>query len=470
MVKNIKKDFIKFILKNKLISENDKIVVGLSGGPDSICLLSLLNGIKEDFNITIVAAHINHMFRGEEAEKDEEYAKGICENNNIPFYSTKVNVSQYGKERGLSSESAGREVRYKFFSEILQKNNMNKIATAHNANDQAETILMRIMRGTGLEGLCGIPVKRDNTYIRPILFMSREEVEEYCMEKDLNPRIDKTNLERIYNRNKVRLDILPYMKSNFNKDIVETINRMGSIVQDDNEFIEHESKKYYNIFCVKNKSEISIKPDAFKLHSAIINRVIRKAVNEVSGNKYDLEYKHITDIIELQSSKTGKKIDLPNKIEACNIYKQVLIRHKEENVESKDSNNNIVFKIKEFLHKKVEFSDYTFNFEVIKISEKINITNNDVIKYFDYNKIVDSVIIRNRKDGDKIQLLGMKGNKKLKDLFIDMKIPKQERELIPIIQFDNDISWIVGIRTSEKFKVTSKTVEVLKITAKRKEK
>lgn len=464
---DIKKRFINFITDNGLIEKDDKVIVGLSGGPDSVCLLHLLNEVREEFKLKIIAVHINHMFRGKEADCDEEYARGMCERLNITFYSKRIDVAEYARKGGLSSETAGREVRYNYFKEILQKNKMNKVATAHNANDQAETILMRVMRGTGLEGLGGIPVKREGIYIRPILFMKREEVEKYCIEKDLKPRIDKTNMERIYNRNKVRLDILPYMKSNFNEDVVEAINRMAMLLQMDNQFIQKQVQKYYDEFCVEEHRTISIKKEAFLLEESIISRLIRKAINEVCGNKYDLELKHIKDIIQLQKLETSKKIDLPNGVMAINVYKNINIKSKEKIKIDENNMEELDLSIEECLHKEINFQNYVFRFEVV--DKNINIKDSCLIKYFDYNKIEDDIIIRNRKDGDKIKPLGMSGSKKLKDIFIDMKIPREHRDTIPIIQFGHDIGWIVGLKISEKFKITSETAKVLKIIVNRKE-
>ncbi len=203
---------LSYIKDNNLIKPNDKILIALSGGPDSICLLNVLFELREKLNISIAAAHLNHLLRGEDAFEDEKYVINICNHMGIECFVKRVDINAYSKESKLSSEMAGRSARYDFFDEILKKEGFNKIATAHNANDQAETVLFRLMRGTGLEGLGGIRASRDDKIIRPILCLSREEVENYVKLKNLNPRIDKTNFEKIYNRNKIRLDILPYIK------------------------------------------------------------------------------------------------------------------------------------------------------------------------------------------------------------------------------------------------------------------
>ena len=465
MSNDIKKRFLKFIKEKNIVKSGDKILVGLSGGPDSVCMLNLLCSIRDEEKIEIAAAHINHMLRGEEADKDEEYSKKLCESLGVRFFSKRIDINKYALETGKSSELAGREARYDFFNEIINKINFNKIATAHNANDQAETILMRIMRGTGLEGLGGIPVEREGKYIRPILFMKREEVEQYCKENNLNPHIDATNLERIYSRNKVRLDILPYMKNNFNPNIVETINRMALLLQDDNEFIEGEVNKAYKDNCFERENSIVISKNLFNIHSAIVTRVIRKALFAINKSNYDMEMKNIEDIIELSNLGTNKRVDLPKDIYAENVYGDIIIR-KKEYIKNKLS-NELTLNKKDILHNEVIFDEYIINFDVVN-NKDIKQENDELIKNFDYDKI-NNVIIRYRKDGDRITPLGMKGSKKLKDIFIDMKIPKEKRDEIPLIQFNDDISWIVGIKMSDKFKITKETKHILKVSVKRKE-
>lgn len=324
---------------------------------------------------------------------------------------------------------------------------------------------MRIMRGTGLEGLGGIPVEREGKYIRPILFMKREEVEQYCKENNLTPHIDATNLERIYSRNKVRLDILPYMKNNFNPNVVETINRMALLLQEDNNFIEEEVNKVYKNNCTEKDNSIVINKILFEKHNSIVTRVIRKALFTINKSNYDMEMKNIEDIIELRNLGTNKKVDLPKGIYAENVYGDIIIK-KREVVENRVSNELILDK-KDILHNEVIFDEYIINFHVNN-NKDIKQENNELIKSFDYDKI-NSVTIRFRKDGDRITPLGMKGSKKLKDIFIDMKIPQEKRNKIPLIQFDDDISWIIGVKMSDKFKITKETKKILRISVKRKE-
>lgn len=451
-----------YIRENNLIESGDRILVALSGGPDSVCLLDILIKLKETLNIEIGAAHLNHMLRGDDALGDEDYVRKICKDLDIPCYIKQVDINKYAKENKLSSEMAGRSARYDFFDEIISKHGFNKIATAHNANDQAETILFRLMRGTGLEGLGGIKVSRDNKIIRPILCLSRDEVEAYIEKEGLNPRIDKTNFEKIYNRNKIRLDILPYIKEHFNADIVHTLNRMSALLQKDNEYLEKEAERYYEKYCLKEEKHFILKNQLFNEEEAITSRVIRNALVEYSKSNYDFEMKHISEINYLAKKNSGKRVDLPNNIYAENIYGDIYIK-KRIKKQKLDTQNEIVINKNDIDGKKVEFYNYKIEFSVIDNKDNTSYKKDSLKKFFDFDLIENSIVIRKRKDGDKMVPLGMKGSKKIKDIFINSKIPKEQRDFIPIIEFDNKIAWLTGIKVSEDYKVSKNTKNILMI-------
>lgn len=462
---------LSYIKDNDLIKSGDKILIALSGGPDSVCLLNILYELKEKLSIDIAAAHLNHLLRGEDAFKDEEYVINICDRMGIKCFTKQVDINRYSREHKLSSEMAGRNVRYNFFEEILKQEGFNKIATAHNANDQAETILFRLMRGTGLEGLGGIKAIRENKVIRPILCLSRKEVEEYIELKNISPRIDKTNFEKVYNRNKIRLDILPYIKENFNVDIVQTLNRMSVLLQKDNEFLEKISKSSYNNYCTEYNDYFIIKKEIFKEEKAIVNRVLRNAVIKFSKANYNFEMKHIDEIFTLAKNDSGKIIDLPNGIYAENVYGDIYIKTRKQKNNFNSQNKEVILNKEDISKSIIEFGKFNIKFLNVYNHEqdKMNLKENKMIKYFDFDKIVGNISIRFRKDGDKIIPSGMNGSKKVKDIFIDMKIPKEERSNIPILCFDERIAWVVGIRTSEEYKLTNKSENILKVVVERKE-
>lgn len=462
------KKVMSYIKDNNLIKSGDKVLVALSGGPDSVCLLNILYNLKAELNIEVGAAHLNHLLRDKDAFEDEEYVKTLCKSLDIPCFVKRVDINKYSKDKKMSSEMAGREARYNFFDDIVKDEGYTKIATAHNANDQAETILFRLMRGSGIEGLCGIKVRRDKI-IRPILCLSRKEVEEYIEINNLKPRIDKTNFEKIYNRNKIRLDMIPYIKENFNEDIIQTLNRMSVLLQKDNEFIENSARSFYEKYCIEQSDYFIIKKEMFDNKEAVVTRVIRYALTNFSKTHYDFEMKHIYEICNLAKNNSGKAIDLPNKIYAENIYGDIYIKER-ININNIDVKQEIVVNKNEINGKKIFFDNENIEFSLLENDSNLDLNQNNLIKYFDFDKINDSISLRKRKNGDKIIPLGMKGSKKIKDLFIDMKVPKEERDCIPLLCFDENISWIVGIRVSEEYKITNKTKNILRVIVERKEK
>lgn len=448
------------INKHNLIQKGDKIVLGLSGGPDSVCLLHVLNRLKKDFNIEIYAAHLNHQIRGIEAQKDALYVSKLCEDMGIIFFVKSINVPKYCENEGLSLEEGARELRYEMFYEIKDKIKANKIAIGHNLNDQAETVMMRIMRGTGLKGLKGIDYIRDNCIIRPILDVERNEIEEYCEAYNLNPRIDKTNLENIYTRNKIRLDLLPYMKDNFNSNVIESIVRMSNSLKSDNDYIEKEAEaKFREVSNIKEKGFVEINLDDFVcLHDAIKVRVLRNSIKHILGDTNFVDQRHIEDIMSLEdNSKVNKMLTLPRNIF---VYRK------------KDS---IILTNEEIVNEEIEFYYNVPSNGFIKIKELKQIIETQVMsidryksmkldnssKGFDFNKVKGGIVIRSRRQGDKIKLA--MGSKKVKDLFIDLKIPREERCKIPIITDSEGIICVGDYKISENYKIDENTKEVLKI-------
>ena len=310
LIEKVKKN----IINNKLIESGDCIVVGVSGGPDSICLLHILEQLQKDFlDFKIVVAHINHMIRVS-AILDEEFIEDYCGKHQIPIYIKKAEVLEYAKNNKIGTEEAGRKIRYEFFEEVRKKEGANKIATAHNSNDVAETIILNIIRGCGLDGLKGIEVK-NGIYIRPLINIQREEIEEYCKKNNLNPRIDESNFELIYQRNKVRNVMIPYVQKEFNENFIETLNRLSGIVKEESEFIEKEvDKKYKEIVIKESEKEIELNLEKFNsIENVIKKRVIRYTIYKVLGNIYGIGNIHVEDIIKMCDKKIGNKYLTPNK-------------------------------------------------------------------------------------------------------------------------------------------------------------
>ena len=310
----IEEKVIDNIKKYELIKAEESIVIGVSGGPDSITLLDILRKIYKTMNFKINVAHINHMIRVD-ALDDEKYVEEYCKTNNIPFFVKRQNVEKIAKEQKIGTEEAGRKLRYNFFEEISQKTKSNKIATAHTANDNAETVLMNIIRGTGTQGLKGIEIIRNNKFIRPLINIKKEEIEEYCKTNNLKPRYDSTNFENIYNRNKVRNILIPYIEKELNPNFINSINRMSDIIKSENEYFERETKKIYqNIVIKEEKKEIILDQKKYnQLENVIKNRIMLYTINKLFGTKESIEKKHIEDINKLCSNNIGNKYLQPNK-------------------------------------------------------------------------------------------------------------------------------------------------------------
>lgn len=304
------------IKKYKLIEEGDKIVVAVSGGPDSISMLDILLKLKKrkKINCELIVAHINHMIR-EEATEDEQFVENFCKKNNIKCYIKRIDVPKYANNNKIGHEEAGRVVRYQFFDEIMKKESANKIAIAHNKNDKVETMIMNMLRGSGISGLRGIEITRDNKYIRPIIEIEREEIESYCEENNLKPRIDKTNFLNDCTRNKIRNIAIPYIKKEFNPNFIETMNRLSDVIVEEDNFMKKITEENYNKIKISEKSnEIILDLKLFNKEEEIIRkRLILYTIAKSLGNTQNVEKINIEDIIKLCSNNIGNKYLMPNK-------------------------------------------------------------------------------------------------------------------------------------------------------------
>lgn len=303
MINKVKKTIEKY----NLISKNDKILIGVSGGPDSTCLLEILH----ELGFNVVVAHVNHGLR-ENAKLDEEYVLKMSQKLNVPCFIKRINLKE--ETNKMTLEEAGRKARYDFFYEVCQKENCNKIATAHNSNDNAETVLMNIIRGSGTTGLKGIEPFRENI-IRPLIECNRLEIENYCNEKNLSPRHDESNDEAIFTRNKIRLELIPYIEKNINSNVINNVNRMSKIVSEEEKFILNQVNEAYNSCVIKEEegSLICGLKSFNSLDKVIKKRLIIKFIIKVLGNAKDIERVHIEDILKLCENNVGKKYLTPNK-------------------------------------------------------------------------------------------------------------------------------------------------------------
>ena len=304
---------LKTIQKYNLINANDKIVLGVSGGPDSLFMLDILNKLKKDLQIELIVAHVNHKIRAE-ADEEEEFVRQFCEKIGIEFYYKRIEVEKYANNNKIGLEEAGRKVRYEFFEEVCNKAGANKIAVAHNKNDKVETMIMHILRGSGIAGLQGIQPQA-NKIIRPIIEIERKDIEKYCEEQKLDPRIDKTNQDNTYTRNKIRNIVIPYINQEFNPNFIETMTRLSELITEENAFLNKLTEtEYKKILIQKIDNQISLDLKKFnELDNIIKKRIILYTVANLRGGSQGIEKVHIENIVKLCKNNVGNKFLIPNK-------------------------------------------------------------------------------------------------------------------------------------------------------------
>lgn len=449
------------IKRENLIEKNDKILIALSGGPDSICLLDIMIKLKDEYNLTLYAAHLNHRIRGIDAQEDSLFCQKICKKNNVTFFVKNIDIPELAVQQSRGVEEVARDVRYDMFFDIKNKLGINKIAVAHNLDDQAETMLMKMFRGSGIQGLRGIDYKRKDGIIRPLLDIYKSQINEYCDVNNLNPRIDKTNFESDYSRNKVRLDLIPYIENNYCENIKQILSRTANVIRDDYNYIEKVSKEHYELL-VKNKSDDEIILDLPLLKNtdtAIQKRVIRLAILDIIGNLNNIENVHIVDSLSLLEKSDGKIINLPKNLKAYIKNEDYIITTKNQ------ENEEITYECKIEINGKTVVNEIglTVTTSVLPAKDSIALPVSKYIKVFDYDKIVGSLYVRSRKIGDKLSPIGLTGTKKIKDILINKKIPADTKYMFPIISDDEQILWLLGYRISENYKIDDNTQRVIRI-------
>lgn len=428
------------ISRHGLLEAGDSVVVGLSGGPDSLCLLTVLTELKEEAAIKEIAAvHVNHMYRGEEAERDEDFCRSFCEKKGITFRAFRFDVEGIAKETGESSEEVGRRLRYRVFRETAEVLGGAKIAVAHNREDNAETVLMRIARGTGTEGLCGIDYKRDGI-IRPLLDISRKEIEEFCRERGLEPKIDSTNLVPVYTRNKVRLEVIPFINEALGCDLTETLTKLSAIAREDRDFFRECTEEAGREARLEDGTM-----DVGKVRSlapSVRKRLIVRTFSE-KGLVQDITASHLQAAETLIfSEKTTGDLSFPRGFALKKRYgRLVFSAPSEEDSEKKDGSPVLKVTIIE---------DES---EVRRLmEEKIDRKRTDR-QIFDADLLdaAGPLVLRYRRPGDRISPKGFFGTKKLQDYFTDRKIDRDKRDSLLLAAAGSRVVWIPGLEVSQRF-------------------
>lgn len=428
--------------KYNLIESNDIIVVGFSGGPDSVFLVEMLKKLQHFFNFKIYLVHINHLLRGEDADSDENFSFEYAKKNNLEIFIKRIPVKEIAKEIGKTLEEVGREERYKFFSEIYEKVRATKIATAHNKDDQIETFLFRLIRGTSLQGLEGIKIKNNNV-IRPISEIYKKDILEYLNKNEIQYKIDKTNFENEFTRNSIRLDLIPFIEERYNIKFKDKIFSLIKEIRENNQNNSLNLSDYTDSEnrIILEKTKFLSNFDKKNLLSLFLN----KKNIEVNRNK-------INEISSLIKNNGTKKIDLDKTYRIVKDYTYLYIEDKKENCVI---NNNVI-------QVKIPSEQIFDNFKItVSAVENLDIPKekNQYLLDAIYNDIIE---VRYRKEGDRI-FLGEKHSKKIKEIFIDQKIPKNIRDRLPIFLYNNTIFWIYNVKKAYIPKINKNENKLIKV-------
>ncbi len=444
-----------YIEKWQMLRSEDCVIVGVSGGADSICLLWILSKLQKEMGFRIVAVHVNHGIRGEEADADEAYVKQFCQELAIPCESYFANVELIAKNRKQSTEEAGREIRREFFEQAMKKHHGTKIALAHHQNDSAETFLINLVRGSGLKGLGGIAPVNGNV-IRPMLCLKREEIEKFLETEGISYCIDCTNESDVYTRNRIRNKVIPYMQREINPKVVEHMSETMEQIRQIQDFLDEQVQMYMGKTVAEVKNGYSILEDSYELvPEAIKPLLLKKVLIEVSGREKDLESVHVKQLQELFEKQVGRKVDLPYQMEGKRTYQGISVCIKENG--DKEQWTEVYFNV----------SEKEAIFQVGKKQIYCRVTSENVeknhTKRFNCDIIRNNICIRTRKQGDYITIHPDGRTQKLKSYFINEKIPQEERDEILLVADGNHILWIVGYRTNPVYEVNSNTKRILEI-------
>ena len=437
--------FKNFIEENNLIEKGDSIVSAVSGGSDSVFMLEMLLAIKSDYELNIIVCHVNHGLRGAEAQRDEDFVKKLEEKNGLIYEVEHIDMAGYAKEHSLTCEEAGRKLRYLFFEEIKEKYKADKVAIAHNENDVAETIFLNIFRGTGLDGLESIPLRRD-FYIRPILCFEKSEILDFLKENNIHYVDDSTNFTNDYKRNMIRNEIIPFIKKNFNENIVSSMSRLASIAKENNIYLEDIiNDKYIDIV----KSNTIDREGFNELGHYEKTLVLRKFLRENLNYLNNISKDNIEDMINLIKLDSGKKYDIDGKHYLVNDFDKTIFKKLDINELSEEI--SLDFKLDKV------YNIYGSKFKFV-LSDKILSK-----KYLDYDLLTGKLSLRNRRSGDRFNPFGMKGSKKIKDYFVDKKVSSDDRSKVLFLMNDDDIACIVGYDIADKYRASSKTKNYLNV-------
>lgn len=455
----------KFMEKYHMVNSGDEIIVGLSGGADSVCLLFLLNQLSDQMGFSLKALHINHKLR-KEADDEEKFVRELCRRWDIPCKAVAVDVKAYAGEKRLCLEEAARSLRYGVFEEAVcgRKEGKTKIALAHHQNDQAETVLFHLFRGSGIRGLTGMRPVRD-CYIRPLLCVSREEIDHCIKENHLEYVTDASNFDTVYARNKIRHELLPMAESEICRGSVAHIAQSAELTTDAVNFLDEVTAQTYERLVKEIRGGCYIEKDALAaLHPYLKSAIIYEMLSRTCGRKRDISKTHVDSVLGLLEGQSGRRVKLIYGLQAVLQQRELaIVQNTDEKQEGGfmsiplDLSGETSIKIEEN-GKEKNVRCRVFSYEKAQpIPHKI------YTKWFDYDKMNHCPVFRNRCKGDYLYC-SETARKKLKDYLIDEKVPLLEREKLLLIADGEHVMWIPGYRISSYYKVTDETRKILEIT------
>ncbi len=463
----MKNKVLNYIKENKMIEAGESVVIGVSGGADSMCLLNIMEEIAKLMALKLAVVHIHHGIRKETADRDAAFVEKYCTEHNIYCLIKRVDVPILSKQWGMSEEETGRRVRYNAFKEVLNEistDGQGKIAVAHNADDSAETVLLNLFRGSGIKGMAGILPVRENI-IRPVLCLTRKEIEEYNETTGIEYVQDETNFVAEYTRNKLRLHILPAIKEAINPKVSEHINMAAQSLAQIDDYMESQCEQIYSYIVKKNDNGDSLyipKIGFDGLHEAMQIQLVKRCLYEVAGKAKDITAKHMQNVKNLFSMNVGRSVDLPYDMIAQKEYEGVTIRVRSKNLTEPQVVNDVIIDEMGTYNIKLGEKNIELTIEKDDYNEAIFIENR-YTKWIDCDIIDSNLLLRTRRDGDYIIVDEKGSRKKLKDFFIDKKIPREERDRICLLTRGSEVIWIVGYRLSAAYKVNENSKNICKL-------
>ena len=447
------------IKRHNLLQKGDRVLVACSGGPDSVALFHLFFDLKDIYKLDLYLAHVNHSLRGRQSDADERFVREMARKSGIKFFARKVDVKKMASREHLSLEEAARITRYGFLEKLAVRHEIGKIATGHTQDDQAETVLMRLLRGAGVLGLSGIPVRRGKI-IRPLLEVSRDEITKYLKSNRISYRVDKSNQESDFLRNRIRHDLLPLLKEQYNPNLTKVLSRTAGVLSDLDEMIQKQvsrSAKKSLFRTGDNRWRLNLQ--RFRgLPEPIKSELIRHAWHKVSGKIYPLEYEQVERVLRLaDSAPVGKRVNLKldHWVEKGRTHLTFFL----------SSDQKVTGKIPK--EGKVSFPGLNFEISAKVLDRrylpKVIYSPSLSTAYLDLDKFTSPPRLRNWVKGESFRPLGMKGHKRISDFLTDLKLDRFQKEQVPVVSSNGKIAWVVGQRISEEFKISPESKRVLRL-------